>query len=124
MSTTYRAITQETTQKATAEAICNFIDGNLLRWLESNGGSAIDVTFRLDNSRVAVQFKQENGFCTAWPVTAPEEPASHAQPTLTGSLYDRLGARFKAFDGTASNRAEALRAFKVVIGRSRRWHNS
>ena len=58
MSTMYREIAQRVTQKATAEAIYDFVDGNLLRWLESNGGADIDVTFRLDNSQVAVQFKQ------------------------------------------------------------------
>ncbi|MGP5049499.1 hypothetical protein [Glutamicibacter ardleyensis] len=124
MSTMYREIAQRVTQKATAEAIYDFVDGNLLRWLESNGGADIDVTFRLDNSQVAVQFKQSKNMGTVWPVTAPKSPDSLANPKLAGSLYDGNGARFKPFDGTASNRDEAIRAFKVVIGRSRRWHSA
>ncbi|MGP4994586.1 hypothetical protein [Glutamicibacter ardleyensis] len=124
MGTMYRAVEQGKTQKATAKTIYNFVAGNLERWLERNGGTDIDVTFRLDNSQVAVRFQQSNKIATVWPVSAPENPLSKAQPTLAGSLHEVTGARFKAVDGTVASQNEAIRALKVVVGRSRRWHTS
>ncbi|MGP9651774.1 hypothetical protein ACT3UA_11485 [Glutamicibacter sp. 363] len=122
MSTLYRPICQGKTQKTTAEAIYNYVVANLERWLASKG--EVDVTFRLDDSAVAIRFQQGGLRGNVLPVIAPKNPASKAEPALAGSLADGIGEDFKAIDGSLARRVDAVRALKVVIGRARRWHNA